>query len=259
MRNAVALCRSYMHSLHLGAETSPGPGCLAVRQDAAPLVYDVNHVQVPGDADPNEVLRFADDQFAERQFRKIFTQPSTAPEVVAALALAGFVPDLTLQLLLRGELRGPPPPEIEIHPVQSEADWEELDRLARANHVEVDQVNDTTIFSEDVTRQIQLVRRRAAEQVHFFLARIDAKAVAFFSSWPGIEGLGMVEDLFTLPSYRHRGVARALIHHCVADARARGGDAVLIGADPADSPKHYYAELGFAPTCLTTGWLKKLT
>ena len=34
--------------------------------------------------------------------------------------------------------------------------------------------------------------------------------------------------------HRGRGLARALIHHCVADARARGADAVLIGAVPGD-------------------------
>jgi GNAT superfamily N-acetyltransferase len=67
----------------------------------------------------------------------------------------------------------------------------------------------------------------------------------------------MVEDLFTLPRYRNRGIARALIHHCVDDARARGAENVLIGARPDDTPKNIYAAMGFEPTCLTRNWLKR--
>ena len=66
----------------------------------------------------------------------------------------------------------------------------------------------------------------------------------------------MVEDLFTRPSHRNRGIARALIHHCVADARARGAVDVLIGAIYDDTPKNAYAAMGFESTCLTWEWLK---
>ena len=64
----------------------------------------------------------------------------------------------------------------------------------------------------------------------------------------------MVEDLYTHPDHRGRGLARALIHHCVADGRARGADAVLIGAQVDDTPTAIYAAMGFPPTCLTQAW-----
>ena len=44
----------------------------------------------------------------------------------------------------------------------------------------------------------------------------------------------------------------------VEDARARGADLVLIGARPADSPRHIYASMGFRPLCVTRSYLKTL-
>ena len=96
------------------------------------------------------------------------------------------------------------------------------------------------------------------EEIQFFLAWAAGEPVAFFSSWAGVDGVGMVEDLFTLPSHRNQGIARALIHHCVADARAKGAGPVLIGSFPDDTPKDLYKAMGFEPTCLTRNWLKLL-
>ena len=59
-------------------------------------------------------------------------------------------------------------------------------------------------------------------------------------------------------AYRHRGVATALIAHCVDDARAHGAGPVVIVSDPTDTPKHMYAALGFRPVALKRGWLKRL-
>jgi predicted GNAT family acetyltransferase len=67
------------------------------------------------------------------------------------------------------------------------------------------------------------------------------------SSWPGENGVGQVEDLFTHPDYRHRGLATTLIAHGVADARARGAGPVLIIADPSDTPQQMYSAMGFRP------------
>jgi GNAT superfamily N-acetyltransferase len=65
--------------------------------------------------------------------------------------------------------------------------------------------------------------------------------------------VGVVEWLFTRPDQRRRGVAKALVAHAVADARARGAGAVLIGPDGGayDLPRRFYATLGFRPLCVT--------
>ena len=155
----------------------------------------------------------------------------------------------------------------DIRPVASAEQWALLDQLARLNHQEQNDKNGNALLSEEFTTQMQAFRLARCEEVRFFLAWSEGNAVAFLSSWPGPESpaaiapgigrVGMVEDLFTHPDHRGRGIARALIHHCVADARARGADAVLIGAEVDDSPKAIYAAMGFAPTCLTQAWRRQ--
>jgi GNAT superfamily N-acetyltransferase len=65
----------------------------------------------------------------------------------------------------------------------------------------------------------------------------------------------MVEDLFTLPAARRRGLASAIIAHAVDYVRARGAAEVLIGAHVDDAPKRLYARLGFAPMCVTREYI----
>ena len=57
---------------------------------------------------------------------------------------------------------------------------------------------------------------------------------------------------------RRRGVATALFTHCVADARARGAERVLIGASTGsyDIPRRFYAAAGFRPLCLTWSYFQ---
>jgi predicted GNAT family acetyltransferase len=65
-----------------------------------------------------------------------------------------------------------------------------------------------------------------------------------------------VENLFTHPDHRHRGIATALIHHCVADARAHGSRPVVIVCDPNDTPKNMYGALGFRPVAIKRAYWK---
>ncbi len=82
--------------------------------------------------------------------------------------------------------------------------------------------------------------------------------MAYFNSWAGVDGVGQVEDLFTHPDFRHRGLATALIHHCVAECRRGGAGPVIIVAEPTDTPKQMYAAMGFRPAAIATHYLKKL-
>lgn len=257
---AEALCRTYLAFLRLGCEVIEGPGCVAVRDDASPLVYDANHVQVAGEADVDRVLDFLEQTLGDRAHRQIATTPRTTPALEARLVLEGYAPTTTWQGLLTARLEGPMPRDVRILRVETDAAWRDLDRLVRVDHVEEGRRAGRPPIAASYTAQRQALRRRIAPAVRFFLAYAEAdpgEAVAFFSAWPGVGGVGMVEDLFTHPDHRGRGYARALIHRCVEDARARGARSVLIGAEPDDTPKALYARLGFAPTCLTRTWLRE--
>ena len=92
----------------------------------------------------------------------------------------------------------------------------------------------------------------------YFMADGRDQPAADFSSGAGIDGVGQVEDLFTLQKFRKRGIARALIHHCVAGARAKGAGPVIIAADPKDTPKRIYAGMGFRPMAVQSHYTKHL-
>ena len=251
-----ALCETYRAHAALGNESIAGPNCIVLRNDDAPIVYDAN-VLMPGPkADVATAFAFQDEALSDRPYRNVQTDPFTPPAFGAELSLRGYAINPTLQLLLEGDLLGPAPGEHDLRLAESDADWAVLTRLFRADHIKTDKKNGTNVYTEALTDQMVGVHRRASAEINFYQAWVDGEAVAFFSSWPGRNGVGMVEDLFTLPAYRNRGIARALIHHCVSDARARGAGPVLIGAEPDDTPKNLYAGLGFAPTCMTYGWVK---
>jgi GNAT superfamily N-acetyltransferase len=113
-------------------------------------------------------------------------------------------------------------------------------------------------YSAEYHDEHMLNRRVKAPDVRGWFACVDGEPRAFLSSWPGENGVGVVEDLFCHPEYRHRGLATALLAHCVADARTRGAGPVIINADPKETPKHMYAALGFRPYCVSRSLWKNV-
>ena len=134
--------------------------------------------------------------------------------------------------------------------MDSDDDWAVVRRLTRLDHEETARRRLHPLWDEDVTTQTVATKRAKAPDLRFWLARADGIDCAFLSSWPGANGVGKVEDLFTHPDFRHRGIATALIVYCVRDARARGAGPVLIGALLNDTPMHMYVGMGFRPFCV---------
>ena len=253
------LTDTYTAYYALGHEVRDHPLCRAIRRDAAPQIYDANHLQRVRATTADEidaVFAFLEQSLGDRRHRQVIIDDATPEPFVARLALADFEPEPTLQLLLDGTLRGRPPTPLAIHLAETDADWASLARLLRLDHEETCKRRGRPVYDMSVTDQMALCMRGRSPAARHWLAREGERGVAFFASWPGENGIGMVEDLFTHPGRRGHGIARALIHHAVADARERGAEQVLIGADPTDWPKRFYAELGFRPACVTWGWLR---
>jgi len=224
----------------LGNEVFEHLGAKFLRNRASPDIYDANHV---ADARPTtpaqieEMLVAIDREFADVKHRRFIVDHRTPPEFVARLVLDGYEREDVLVSLLDGELLGPAPEEFDIRPVESEADWDAYWELMLKD------------WHEHIAKQ---------PPVQYFMAYVRNRPVAYFNSWAGIDGVGQVEDLFTLPRFRKRGIARALIHHCVADARAKGAGPVIIAADPTDTPKRIYAAMGFRPLVVQSHYTKPL-
>jgi len=70
------------------------------------------------------------------------------------------------------------------------------------------------------------------------------------------DAVGQVEDVSTLPAFRNRGYARAVVSAAVTASRDAGHALTFIIADEDDWPRRLYAKLGFAPVGTTSRFRK---
>jgi GNAT superfamily N-acetyltransferase len=246
--------------LALGNEVIDSPLARYVRNPEAPRVYDANHVTRVRAGTPKEidtVLERTEQMLSTSGHRQFLIDPDTPLPFEARLALEGFDVSEELAMVLDGELLGSGQQRgVELRPVASADDWASVESLMLVDHAEESQREDRTELSPEVTHQVVASKRFKAPAVQFFLASVQRTDCGYFSAWPGTNGLGKVEDLFTHPDFRRRGVATALVFRCVDDSRARGAKGVLIGARVDDTPKQMYAALGFRPVCVLRSWLR---
>jgi N-acetylglutamate synthase-like GNAT family acetyltransferase len=99
---------------------------------------------------------------------------------------------------------------------------------------------------ETLVHQILAHRRRFAEAIptRFFAAEVDGRLVAHAELYSE-GGIGQVENVLTLPDYRSRGLARALVLRAVAKSRADGNELTFLVSDADDWPQQLYERLGF--------------
>ena len=255
----------------LGNLVEEGPYARFVSNPDTPNVWDNNCATRIRAARPTEMDELMADMRARYRDndRMVFKLDGlTPPAVEARLLLEGFEVDAMVHLVLPADeavrdissSARPGRPVIAVRMVESEADWAGLAQLARADHVEAAGKEGREVWSQDVTDQLVARKRQRAASLPFFLARIDGVDVGHGCAWRGSaeDGVGMVEDLFTDPDYRHMGVATALIAHGVAYARGLGAGPVMIGAAAEDTPRFMYAAMGFRPTFTSRTYLSPL-
>ena len=248
--------------LAVGNERFEAHGAAFVRNHKTPRRHDANGlglIRAGSDAEIDALLRRFEHEFEGFDALSLSADPLTPQRFLARLLLDdGYRHNEFLVLLLEGKITGPPQ-EHEIREVLSEEDWaayRELDRLWwLETSTGADQLG---AYDPGLHEEFMLSKRLKQPLIRSWLACVDGEPRAFFSSFPGNNGIGMVEDLFCHPDYRHRGLATALLAHCAADARERGAGPVLITSDPYDTPKRMYAALGFRPFCLLRTYTKKL-
>jgi len=244
--------------LALGHESIEREGARFVRDLRTKQVYDANfiaRVRVDSPAEIDAVLAEADELFAGLGHRHFLWDPGTPLPFEARLQLDGYEAKDEVVLVLETELRSRGP-AVELRPVSSDEDWEAITELCWLDHQEEVTHGFHPAWPRSVTEQVVAAKRVKAPGVRYFLARAGGVDCAFFSAFPGRNGVGKVEDLFTRADFRGRGIGTALIAACVDDARARGAGPVLIGARLDDTPKQMYAALGFRPLCYQRGYLR---
>ena len=251
------VCETYAAQRALTGSVVRRPLATWVRNLDAPIHWDANHASRIVAETPSEIdAVFAtwDDLYGDRnQHRMFLCDPRTPTPFVARLALEGFRVDPTLQMVLEGPLERNRPDDVAIRLAESDSDWRRVAQLIRAEHVDEARREERASHDTSLSQLMADARRAMQPGVRTWLARVDGDDCGHFSSWIAPTGMGMLEWLFTLPTLRRRGVATALLDHCVADVRARGAERVLIGASTAgyDAPRRFYAAAGFRPLCLT--------
>jgi ribosomal protein S18 acetylase RimI-like enzyme len=98
----------------------------------------------------------------------------------------------------------------------------------------------------EVVRQLLGLDRRIASVVPTRAFGVVADGVVVSAALLFQNGpVAQVEDVATLPAYRGRGFARAVVTEAVAAARRAGAELVFLIADESDWPHRLYDRLGF--------------
>ena len=245
---------------YAGGERFESQGAVFVRNRSIPDKYYANHVEQVTASTPEEIARLSECievEFEGFRHRYFYVDRDTPVEFEAWLLMEGYQRTDSLVMVLTEELRGAPKP-YEIDLVDTDAGWQALYDLIVLADREFDssapQAGNAS--ASDVRDQRVAALQSVSPPVRYWLAFAEDGPRAFFSSWTSSDGIGVLDYLFTHPDYRHRGLATALVHHCVADSRARGAGPVALEADPAGTPKHMYAAMGFRPLSVSHEYLK---
>lgn len=100
--------------------------------------------------------------------------------------------------------------------------------------------------SEEVVREVVAAGEVAARagNSRFFAVQVDGRPVA--AAQLNSDGrIAEVDDVATLPAFRRRGYASAIVLRAVEEALAAGHDLVFLVAEDKDWPKELYTRLGF--------------
>jgi ribosomal protein S18 acetylase RimI-like enzyme len=206
---------------------------VAVFDDVLPLRHDSNYLLVTsGDAGAAEIYDAA--SWSERP-AVLFTDVDLGERVAPYFATRGWLVHRGLVMVHRGGARR----AVDTSMVE-EVDEASLRPSRR------EQLGGEPWATADLVEQRLDAKLRIAQHVgtRFFAVRVGGKPV----SWTDVyldARTAQVEDVATLPDYRRRGYASAVVSHAVSESRRAGCDFVFLVTDADDWPQHLYRALGF--------------
>jgi GNAT superfamily N-acetyltransferase len=250
------ISEAYAWHRALGNPVRKGQFARYVVNPSTPDVWMTNHVQAPRAAvraDIDTLLFEMDEVFAHCSHRLVFLDPLTPPALEARLMADGYTElDPTIQMLLSGSLTPRATlGDLILSVIETDDDWEDLYRLMKADHAEGKRSFGMDL-EDHVTRGLVLDMRRKSGPSTVYLGWIGGKPVAYGSGVDCPGGLGMIEDIFTLPNYRGLGIASALIGGAIDHLRAQNKERpIFLGALAREGAKNLYRELGFEPVLVS--------
>lgn len=213
------------------------PGGFAVLDDCYPASYEHNQVYVTAMVPAALILAETERSLRLRRHRHItILDEGVGRRLAPRLVGAGYEREHLVVMALDGRPPGPPP-SVRVDRVPLEALREAVVR-SWSEQYPYDRENVRT----------QLFERRfataAACDLSSHAVRVDG-AVAAWCHLYRLDGAAQVESVNTLPEWRGRGFARAVVLDAVAAALESGCEPVFLAAYRDDWPRQLYERLGF--------------
>lgn len=255
---AKSIADAYGWQRGLGHSCVATPHCRIVANPAHPDVWDANHADRITARTPDEieaVLAAMDHHLPHTSWRVAHTDGFTPDPFLARLAFEGFEErPVILQMALQGDVtdRGA---DIAMRPVATDADWDLLQHLVILDQAEGRKTGDLALSRAFAASWVAANRAKGADYPYCLVMR-DGEAVAYGACAVAPNGVGMIDDLFTLPFARRTGIATGLIAAFVDRLRAAGCETIFLGALATEPPRRLYARLGFRPVALARSWVR---
>ena len=251
---------AYRWQRRLGHDAIELDHCGIVADPDRPDLWDANHadhVTAESDAEIDAVLAAMDRHLGHSDWRVVHTDAFTPEPFLARLARLGFKERPVVVQMVCDRLAPVRETGLEIVEVAEPRHWDVLAELVAADVVEGKRTGGLDLDLHFVRDMIANYRLKLP-YYRFHLAVRDGHALAYGAMAIAPNRIGMIEDLFTLPSARRQGIASTLIAHFDRTLRAGGCHRVFLGAVAEEEAKALYFKLGFRPAMLTRCWVKQV-
>ena len=235
--------------------------CGIVVDLARPDLWDANHadnVTAEDDAAIDAVLAALDENLGHSDWRVVHSDCFTPERFLARLAYLGFEERPVVVQMACDRLKPTGGADIDIVEVREQADWDALTNLVLVDVEEGKRTGHLDLDADFVLDMVSNYRLKTPDY-NFHLVWRGDRAVAYGAMAIAPNGMGMIEDLFTLQAARRQGIASALIAHFDRTMRGAGARGVFLGAVAEEEAKRLYYNLGFRPVMLTRCWVKQVS
>ena len=229
----------------------PCPGGHVILDSRHPRLWSANQLRVEDHARPDAeaVAAAADEHLRALRFRMITARDEAVANALGdPLVTLGYAPKHEVLMVFDG----PEPPSAPGAAVTEIAG----EQLARSRvEAAVERGNDAEIGRQLASRD-RLIASVVTARAFAVLERGEVAARCQLYS---DRDVAQVENVYTRPGDRRRGLARALVSHAVSEAHASGAGLVFLVADADDWPRRFYGDVGFGDAGLMYRFRREVT